>query len=159
MAAWAPLVVEVVVWWALSLGVWIISLTIVGGQELLVAVLAALPCGILATAGRRAAGNAWRVRPGWFTAAALLPVAIVSDTVQVLATALPGRRTEGSFKRIPVAGGVGEGPVPAGRRAVATILVTLTPGSFVTDVEPRTGQALVHVLTGKPPRIEEAATR
>lgn len=158
MSQRATRIVEVVVWWGLCLGVWLISLSAISLPELVVAVLASFPCAVLAVAGRHAAGNTWRFRARAFAPAALLPVAIVSDTAGVLASALPGRRRAGEFTDVHVEGGAGKGPAPDGRRAVATLLVTLTPGSFVADIHDD-GTARVHVLTERGPRMERIATR
>ena len=52
MAVWLARILEVVFWWAACLGVWLVSLSAVSGQDLLVSVLVSLPCGVIAVAGR-----------------------------------------------------------------------------------------------------------
>jgi multisubunit Na+/H+ antiporter MnhE subunit len=150
-------VVEAVAWWGLCLGVWVITLSAVPGQELAVATPVSLPCGVLAVAARRAAGSRWRFRPRWLLAVVAVPVAIVSDTFQVFLAAMT--RREGHFAEVTVRQGAGDAPLASGRRALATILVTVTPGSIVTDIDTETGVAMVHVLSEGGPRMEEVATR
>ncbi len=157
MRRWAALVLEALVWWALCLGVWLVSLSAVSTQELVVATLVSLPCGVLAVAGRLATRHAWHLRPEWLLPVLVLPAAIVCDTVEVLASAV--RRRPGRFVRLAVGSGAGRGAGPEGRRALATFWVSVTPGSFVTDIDPDSGEALVHVLAERGPRMERIATR
>ena len=144
-------------WCGLCLGIWLITLSAVSTQELVVAVLVSLPCGVLAVAGRVATQRAWHLRPAWLVPIVVLPVAIVSDTVQVLGSAV--LRRSGRFEIIPVDGGRGRGPKVEARRAIAAFWVTVTPGSFVVDIDPETGDALVHVLAERGPSIQRLATR
>jgi multisubunit Na+/H+ antiporter MnhE subunit len=156
---WPARTAEVVVWWAACLGIWLVSLAAVSGSELLVATCASLPCGVLATAGRQAAQERWTLRPRWLLPLLVLPVAIVTDAVQVLASVLPGRRDGGHFTTVAIRGGAGDEPAAAGRRALATLIVSASPGSIIADIDRDSGEALVHVLAGGGPRMERLATR
>lgn len=147
------LIVESVAWWGLCLGVWVVTLSAVSVQELLVATPLALLSGILAAIARRATGNRWRVRPRWLAAGVLLPVAIAADAVRVLAAG--ATRPPGRFVELPVSDGAGDGALARGRRAAATILITVTPGTVVLDIDPGTGKAILHALGEGPPRMEE----
>jgi hypothetical protein len=153
----ATLSLEVLVWWGLTLGVWLITLSAVSAQEAEVAVPVALLCGVVAVAGRRAADNVWGLRPGWLLPLAALPVTVVSDTAQVLASAVT--RRAGRFEEVPVHGGKGSGPAAAGRRALATFLVGASPGSYVVDIDPDTGDAKLHVASSRGPKMQRIATR
>ncbi|HLH29225.1 MAG TPA: hypothetical protein VKW77_09925, partial [Acidimicrobiales bacterium] len=86
-----------------------------------------------------------------------LPVVIVSDAVQVLAA--PWRRPQGRgrFETVPTAA-AGGSVAGESRRAVATALVSSTPGSYVLDVDPETGDMLVHRLASRGPRIDHLVT-
>lgn len=141
-------------WWAACLGIWLTSLSSVPGQELVLGALVAVPCACMAVVGRRAAQVGWRARPAWFKPLALLPVAIVTDTVRALSTAVPGRRQPGHFARVELAGGRGDGSLPSGRRALATWLISATPASIVTAIDVETGQVLVHVLVEGQPNMQ-----
>ena len=159
MSVWLAQVLEVLFWWGACLGIWLLSLSAISGQELLVSVIVSLPCGVAALGARLAARGRWGLSPEWVRGLAVLPVAIVSDTVQVIVSVVrsPGRK--GEFVRIPITDGSGQGPRPSGRRAVATFLTTLTPSSIVTDIDPESGEALVHVIEVAGPRMERMAAR
>ena len=159
MSVWLARLVEILFWWGACLCVWLISLSAVSGQELLVAAIASLPCGVLATVGRIAAANSWGFRVSWLRSALFLPFAIVSDAFQVvfLVFRFPGR--DGEFVTVRINGGAGEGRQADGRRAVATLLTTVTPSSIVTDIDPSTGEALVHVIAVRGPHMERLAAR
>ncbi|HET6917219.1 MAG TPA: Na+/H+ antiporter subunit E [Acidimicrobiales bacterium] len=159
MAVWLARILEVVFWWAACLGVWLVSLSAISGQELLVAVLLSFPCGVLALVGRLAASNKWELKASWLRGAAVLPLAIVNDAFQVLFQVLRSPRQRGRFVKVSIAGGVGHGPRADGRRALSTILTTMTPSSVVTDIDPDTGEALVHLIPIRGPHMEKAATR
>lgn len=159
MSVWLARVLEVAFWWGACLGVWLISLSAVSGQELLVSVLVSFPCGVIALVGRLATANRWGLRPSWLRGAVVVPFAIVNDALQVLFQVFRSPRREGEFVRIPVNGGAGDGPEADGRRAVATMLTTLTPASIVADIDPDTGEALVHVISVRGPHMEKVAAR
>ena len=89
----------------------------------------------------------------------MLPLAIVNDAFQVLFQVLRSPRQRGRFVKVSIAGGVGHGPRADGRRALSTILTTMTPSSVVTDIDPDTGEALVHLIPIRGPHMEKAATR
>lgn len=135
---------EAVAWWGACLGVWMVTLSAFSGQEFLVASLAAIPCAALAIVARIAAEQSWAFRPRWFATAALVPVMIVRETAQVLRAAAIGYR--GRFYPVEVEDSAGKGPIPRGRRATAIMLISVTPGTFVADIDEEKGEALVHVL-------------
>lgn len=147
--------VEALVWAAIAYGIWLISLSAISGQEYLVGALCAVPCGLAATGARWAAEARWTLRPAWLLPAAALPLAVVTDAAQVLTA--PWRRAEGRFHHV-LTPAAGESPVPASRRAVTVALVSVTPGSYVLDVDPETGEMLVHSLAPRGPRLERLAT-
>src|SRR5581483_10378241 len=101
---------------------------------------------------RRATRASWTVRAAWLRPALILPVAIVSDAAQVLAGALRPNGA-GRFVSVPT-GPVGDGTVGRSRRAVATFFMSCTPGSYVLDTDPDSGDLLVHELATGGPRIE-----
>ena len=157
MDRWARFTLEALFWWGAALGVWLLSLSAVSTPELVVATLVSLPCGVLAVAGRVATSHAWTLRPAWLVPLLLVPVSIVTDTVEVLLSA--ATRKPGQFETMEVGGGSGGGALPEARRAAATFWVTVTPGSYVVDIDPDSGQALVHRLSRHGPPTERLATR
>ena len=159
MSVWLARIVEVILWWGACLGIWLVSLSAISGQELLVSVLVSLPCGVAALVGRLAATNRWGFHPSWLRGAVLLPVTIVSDAIQVLASVLLAPSRQGDFVKVRISHGAGDTPEAEGRRTVATFLTTITPASIVTDVDPDTGEALVHVIPVRGPHMEQVAAR
>lgn len=157
MSRWLPRALEALFWWCAALGIWLLSLSAVSTSELVVATLVSLPCGALAVAGRLASRHAWKARPGWVLPVLLAPLTIVTDSVQVLSSAVTGGA--GRFERVPVGGGTGSGPLPEGRRAAATFWLSITPGSYVVDIDPATGEALLHVVAERGPSMVGVATR
>jgi multisubunit Na+/H+ antiporter MnhE subunit len=153
------LALELLVWWVVAIGVWLTSLSAYSRQDLIVAVGCGLPCAVMAVLARRAVRL--RMRPPadavrWLTA---LPPAVAGDTVRVLALPWrPSRRsTAGEFRTVDLRAR-GRTPAASGRRAVATVLLSSTPGSYVVDVDPDTGTALIHAV-GPPSAIERRVAR
>ncbi|MHB2022705.1 MAG: hypothetical protein ACYCO3_05160 [Mycobacteriales bacterium] len=148
---------EAGLWWGIAFGIWLLSLSALSGQEITVAALVSLPCGVIAVAARLVTQHSWGLRSAWLRPALWLPLAIVTDSAQVFASVF--RRNCGEFRRVSVSEAVGHGPGPQGRRAFATFFVSVTPGSYVADIDPETGEALVHVLSKGGPSMVKAATR
>lgn len=144
------------VWWGVSFGVWLISLSALSDQELLVAALASLPCGFAAYGVRRVVGDSWRFRGSWYSALPFLPVSMFSDAAQVLTASVTGRR--GTFRQVST-GFVGPSGEAKTRRALAILIVSTTPGSYVLDIDPDSGQMLVHTLAPRGPDLAERAAR
>lgn len=144
-------VVEIVVWWALAYAVWLISLSTVPLQELLLAAACALPCGIAAAGTRWAIRDSWWIRVSWLKPMLVLPVAVVTDAAQVLMAGL--LRRGGDFQRVSTGTG-GDSSSARGRRALAIGLITSTPGSYVLDIDPESGEMLLHSLASRGPRME-----
>ena len=153
------LAAEVLVWCAVTTGIWFVSLSAYSGQDLVVALGCSVACAVVAVLARRAARLDARppaVLLRWLLA---LPWSIVLDTGRVLA--LPWRRraraSAGEFRRMSI-GPSGGGPGAVGRRAMAAVLMSSTPGAYVVDIDPDEGTALVHALGPASP-IETAVTR
>jgi multisubunit Na+/H+ antiporter MnhE subunit len=123
---------EVVAWWAVLLGVWLMSLNAFSFAELITATALALPGAFAARAARIAASGSWRVRPRQLRWLLHLLWAILHDTVAVLRLPAGGKD---EFSEMPVSHG-GEAP--------ATAVVSAAPGSVVVDAEDDT--LLVHRL-------------
>ena len=148
-------VVEVLVWWALLLGVWLLTLVAFSVAELVAGAVAAVPCAIVAVVGRRAVGGAWRVRPGWLRWLVPLPLAIVSDTYRVLVVALrcrPRSRRLGEVRLRPER----TKRVARAQQAIATTVLSASPRTLVVDARPDEGVLAVHPLVGGRDRVEEA---
>jgi multisubunit Na+/H+ antiporter MnhE subunit len=140
-------VAELLAWWGVTTGVWIVSLSAYASQDLVAALACGLPCAVMAVLARRAVRLAARPPAETLRWLGALPWSIAVDTVRVLA--LPwrpaSRSSAGRFRRTPL-GPLGESATAVGRRTAAALLISATPGSYVVDVDPDTGTALVHAV-------------
>jgi multisubunit Na+/H+ antiporter MnhE subunit len=152
--------VEVAVWWFVSVLFWLGTLAAASRAELVVAVIAGLPCALAATAARAAGGWRWRVDGRWLAWLWPLVPAAAVDTVRVFLRAArapraPRGRTEGELRRVPLPRGE-DGCRADGRRAIAAAFVSATPGTVVLDSPPGEPVLLVHALDDRPSRLERA---
>jgi multisubunit Na+/H+ antiporter MnhE subunit len=130
-------VAEVLAWWAVLLGAWLMSLNAFSFAELTTAACVALPGALAACAARRAVGGRWHVRVRWARWLRFAPWAILHDTVSVLRLAAgPDRPDDDSFDEVELT------RAEDGHEAFATALVSAAPGSVVVDADHR--RLLVH---------------
>ncbi|HEY0559935.1 MAG TPA: Na+/H+ antiporter subunit E [Frankiaceae bacterium] len=152
---------EVAVWWAVTVGIWLLTLSSVNRQDLLVAAVCGLLCGSAAAAARRVVGGCWVVPPRTGAWAARLPLAVLLDTGRILAfpwRRLAGRTAEeGRFVRVPVQPGAD--PRATSARAAAAVLLSVTPGSYALHDDADTGELVVHALFGGAHSMEEVVRR
>jgi hypothetical protein len=152
---------EILWWWAASVAIWTLTLSSVPNPELVAAACCGLPCALAARAGRKAIGARWRPRPRW--AAWLLPllVAIPADAGRLAAFTirrLVTREDAGSLHRVRLP--AGEAPdVAAARHAVATLVVSVTPGTFIVYSDLKGGTLVIHTLVSGWPRLEQVVGR
>lgn len=141
------LAAELVVWCAVTTGIWFVSLSAYSGQDLVVALGCGAACAVVAVLARRAARLDARPPAALLRWLLLLPWSVALDTARVLA--LPWRRgarvSAGEFRRMPL-GPPGDTPRAVGRRAMAAVLMSSTPGAYVVDIDPEDGTALVHAV-------------
>lgn len=153
---------EVVCWWVACVGIWLLTLSSVSLPESLTAIGCALPCAILAVLARRAVEGSWPVQPGWSRWLLPLPAAVVSDSARVLGRAagvLIGRRVPpGNERTVRLRRDRSAGRWHT-RQALATVLVTATPGTVVLDVDEDSGEMRVHALGAGRPSMEEVVRR
>ncbi len=150
----ARVVAEVVAWWAIAFSVWMISLSAAPLQEYLLAVACALPCAVAAFGARRAFEASWTLRPGWLKPMLALPAIILSDAAQVLLAVVRPGQPGGRFTTVRT-GAVDDVPEARSRRAVATVLMSVTPGSYVLDADPDNGDLMVHALAHRGPGMQK----
>lgn len=147
-------VVEILAWWAVAFSVWMISLSTAPLQEYLLAVGCGLLAALTAFWARRALGTSWSLRIRWLSPLLSAPVIAVTDAVQVFRAVIRPGQSGGRFETVRT-GAVGDGPEARSRRAVATWLMSVTPGSYVLDADPETGDLLVHTLADRGPSMEK----
>lgn len=152
--------VEIAVWWAFLVLVWIATLNTFSWQEVLVAAVLAVPCAIAARAGRRAAGVRWRLPTGMRRWLPALPAAVAHDAVAVLTLGVRRRTRErdDSFKvvKLPVED---DDARQAGREAMTTAILSATPGSVVVDANGEHDELLVHTVPAGRTRLEREMSR
>jgi len=150
------IVVELLGWYVVAVGIWMASLSAWSGQELLVAAGCAVPCALAALGARRAIGGAWELPSDslrWFL---ILPGAIVVDAMRVLSWPVRSR-SGGSFRTVDV-GAPGDTASASGRRAVASLALSSTPGAYVVAADEKAGTFTVHGL-GRASMIERAVSK
>jgi multisubunit Na+/H+ antiporter MnhE subunit len=146
---------EVGAWSVVLVGVWVATLTVATGGDVLVGVLCAVPVGIVARLARRALGPPVQPPAEAFRWLALLPPAVVGDLLRLPAAIAraAARKDSGSgeFRDVPVAR-------PGAARATwAAWILSASPGSYAVDVDDR--RLRVHALSDRPSRLERAVSR
>jgi len=159
-------------WASAGAALWLASLGSLAAVSIAEGVAAAIAAGLAALAaalggravslpdaGRGAVGDrttllARRALVLW-PLLARLPVTVLADTGRVFAQATRGSRT--GALRVVNLDAAGSGAEAARGRALATVLLGVTPGTYVTDVERSTGRVTVHALV-PPSRTEYALT-
>lgn len=158
--------VEIAAWTAMTWGIWLVSLSAVSTEELIVGGGCAVGCGVVCAVIRRLVGGRWRPAARTFLPAVLVPVAVVADAAAVLAAPWRPRRwlragrshrrgqdgTGGHLVTVDI-GARGPSPAAAGRRAIATLVVSASPGSVVVDADPETGELVAHVFCSVGPSL------
>lgn len=158
--AWTRLVAEAVLWAAACFSLWLLTLSSMNKQDITAAVIAAVPCGVLAVLARRIIRGSWRFELApvvRFTL--LLPVAIVVDTVRLLAVPLrviAGRSDgKGDIDSLRAPMIEGDRSAAAARRVLLGAGVSATPGTIVMDATPD-GLVRVHRMVPDRPSMLQA---
>ncbi|MCW2901132.1 MAG: hypothetical protein JWO67_3397 [Streptosporangiaceae bacterium] len=147
MARWT----ETALWFVALLGLYVILITAVSPVELLAGVVAAGAGAAAAAVARRGlledtpapAGPSWPAAVPLVRAALWLPVQILADSLRL---ARPG--TRGSFAEVrPDRSDVL-------RSGLAMLLLSASPGTYVTAVDTERGTLRVHRIGPGPDRIE-----
>jgi multisubunit Na+/H+ antiporter MnhE subunit len=153
---------EVALWWAACTGTWLLTLSSLSTAELIAAVAAGLPCAVVAVLARRAVRGPLAPRAAWLRWLLPVPVAVLTDSARVLALAagvLVGRRIpEGDLRTVVLPRDDSDDDWQ-NRQAAAVVLVSASPGSVVLDVDPDSGEVLVHDLAAGRPDLLEAVQR
>jgi multisubunit Na+/H+ antiporter MnhE subunit len=152
---------EILWWWAAAVAIWALTLSSVSPEELIISAICGLPCAVAARAGRKAVAGRWRPRLRWTTWLLPLLVAVPADAGRLLAVTirrLVTRERPGDVQeyRLPM----GEPPdVAAARHAMAILIVSATPGTFVADSDPEEDTIVVHTLVSGRPRLEQVVRK
>jgi multisubunit Na+/H+ antiporter MnhE subunit len=137
------------------LGIWLLSLSSVSDEELLVGSLCALATGVLAVAATRAAKVHWSVRAIPVRPLLRLPLAVVGDAAQVLLRPIPGLGRPAKVVTYDL-NLRGDSAAATTRRVVTVLAVTSAPGSLVLDLDAESGRLTLHSLQTAGAHPEEA---
>lgn len=150
---------EAVIWWAVLTLVWLATLSTVSAEELAVAGGAAVLGAAMACWGRGVVRGRWHIPAGWARGLLVLPWAVLHDAVVVLRLAFrPAQKTEGEFREVPLADNRGRARRSA-REAVATMMLSATPGSLVVDGADRHQHLVIHTLPDGDTTVQRAVRR
>ncbi|HEY5985630.1 MAG TPA: Na+/H+ antiporter subunit E [Streptosporangiaceae bacterium] len=152
---------ELVWWWGAAVGVWLITLSSVTTPDLVAATACGLPCALAARAGRRALRNRWRPRPRWALWLAPLAASVIVDEARVLRLALrrPGHaRPVGEWRGVQLPAGQPD-TVASAHRALASVTISATPGTFVVDGDPEEDRLVIHSLARGWPHLDQVVRR
>jgi hypothetical protein len=138
-----------------------LTLSSVSHPELAAAACCGLLSALAARGGRRAIGARWRPRPRW--AAWLLPllVAIPADAGRLAALTirrLATREDAGTLRQVRLPAGEPLDVADA-RHAAATLVFSVTPGTFVVNSDPEGETLVIHTLVSGWPRLEQMVRR
>lgn len=146
-------------WLATLTGLWLLYVGAFDRVDVVAGILAAAVAATAEEVVRRQGLLRFRLEPEWVASAWRLPFRIFWEfglvMVAIARTAVRGRKPFRSrFETIPLPA-AGDEPAAAGRRAWSAWAFTLSPNSYVVDVDRGARQALVHALlpTGSRGRV------
>jgi multisubunit Na+/H+ antiporter MnhE subunit len=148
-----------VAWWAALMAAWLLFVDTFAVAEVLAGVVASALAASLAEAVRERGYVGFAPRARWVAHGPRVVWQILVDCwiLEVaLVQRLRGRRVRGVMYRVPIRYG-GDDSRAAARRALLNFAVSITPNSYVLDLESDTGTALVHQLV--PDRLDPLLER
>jgi hypothetical protein len=149
---------EIALWWAVTGGIWLVTLTAWTSVEVAVAAVSTLPCAVLARLARRANGGHWRLRTGWLDWAVTVLRELPGQTVQVwMYAVVPARRRRSTIGALSLP--AEPAPAASARRAVGLLALATTPATVVLDGGTRPQQLLLHRIGQRPDRLEAEVRR
>ncbi len=146
---------RVAVWLAWFGGLFVLWLLLVGTIQDVEGIAGLVAAAIGATAAEVVRSHGllrYHVERRWLRRGARQIVLVVPDFFRVLAALFS--RPRGSFRTVPFPTG-GERDIDRGRRALATLAASLGPSRIVVDLDPDTGEVLVHDLLPHAKSAEE----
>jgi multisubunit Na+/H+ antiporter MnhE subunit len=153
---------EAAVWWVLLFGGYLALVSpLSGGEFALGAVLGAVAGGA-AVAARRVSGSSFAVSWRWLGPVVRIPVAVLADTLlltRLLWARWRGREAPGGAVRTVALSQQADEVREGSWQAVAGLLLSLSPGSFVLDSSGQPSQLLLHVVHKQPSALERSVHR
>jgi multisubunit Na+/H+ antiporter MnhE subunit len=147
-------------WWAVLMGAWLLLVESFAVAELLVGVIASAAAASVAEAVRERGYVRFSPRAKWLTRAPGVAVQILIDCGTLLVAlcrhVLGTRKVRSVLIRVPFRYG-DDGSRAAARRALLNFGVSITPNTYVVDLDEETSTVLVHQLVPGPldPLLEE----
>lgn len=140
-------------WWAAMFAAWFALVDTVAMPEIVLGAFAAAIAAAVAVAVHRRGYIRFRPRARWLRQTPRLAWTVVADSA-LLAGALwrrvvHGEAVEGRTLRIAFDHG-GDNGRDGARRALVNLSISLTPNSFVIDIDPEAHSLLVHQLVARP---------
>jgi multisubunit Na+/H+ antiporter MnhE subunit len=145
--------IEAAVWWVMLFALYLAIISTISPTEIVVGTATVVAGAAAAIVTRRqllAADNDERYRPRarWARWLLRLPDQAVTGFVRLL-------RPRGGFTEIRLP----EDERSAARRGYAALALSVTPNTYVADVDPEQGTLLVHRLGERPSALEREVTR
>lgn len=154
--------VELIAWWVALAGGWLLLISSLTLADALLGVALAVPAAAAAVLARHALGVAYGPPRGLGRLLAVLPAAVVSDTL-TLVRLLGGElrrhgEPPGGMRRISLAAR-GSAPADASWTALAAGGMSLSPGSYAVEADEGEHTVLVHALRPGPDVLDRAVRR
>jgi multisubunit Na+/H+ antiporter MnhE subunit len=136
-------------WWAALVVVWLLLVDTLRRDDLIVGAAAAATAATVATTVLRRGYIEFRPRAAWWREAPYVLGAALRDC-GVLGAALwrklvRRQNVRGAMFRVPFVHG-GQSGRDGARRALVNFAISLTPNSYVVDIDPEGGSLLIHRL-------------
>jgi multisubunit Na+/H+ antiporter MnhE subunit len=142
-------VVEVAVWWLVTLGLWCAFVSTLSSTEILSGAAAGLVAALSVAQLRVIDWPVFRPTPRWVSWLPAFIASAVGDTIGVFLAlwrwVVRGERDGAEFRTIPL-GPPGDDRRSRAHRALAAITLSATPGAYVVQTYPEHGEARVHVF-------------
>ena len=153
--SWGRRAVLWIAWWLVLMGAWLLLTSTTDPVEMIAGAVAAAIAATVAELVRIQDLQAMRVRPRWLPRAARLPRLIITDTWMVMAALVQRilfrRSVRGKFLALPFDPGDDDDPYAAGRRALITAAISVTPNTYVVGIDADRNLILVHQLVPASP--------
>jgi multisubunit Na+/H+ antiporter MnhE subunit len=150
------------VWWALSLALWMLLVFKTEAAEVVAGAVAAAFAATAAELLRSHAYPPFSPDARWLRKLGALPREVLGDCWILVAAlwrrVVRGERIEGTFRCVHFPGAAGDDPRSQARRAVAKWLGAVAPNTYVVGFDERKEVVLVHQLvpTETPPDVDPA---
>jgi len=150
-------------WWVLAEILWLLFTSTVNASENIVGFGSSVVAATAAEIVRANRAFVFRARLRWLRTAWRIPIQIARDTwtvFVVLALHVTGRRrVRGTWQAIPFRHGRPAGALDAGRRAIATVMASMSPNSLVVGIDPDDDELLFHQLRAAPEDVQAEVER